>query len=659
MAGGDIHAAALQGDIAAVRELIDKRDDRMEAGGYTPLGLAVSAGHVEIVRLLLRETVTVDAADDEGVTALMHAAMHGYGALVDLLLLHGASPLKTRNDGESAHTLAALYGRPAALGAFFRANGALVETPNALGRTPLHNAVTLRHLITIKYLIGAWRADPTVEDREGNSPLHLCRGPVEALVLLLHGSASRPSLAASNLAGRTPPEEAAAAGASSGVVAAMREASKGEGSGAWLNSQNVDTRLLSFLAGSPLRTPPKQLPDGPWFGQVRPALVVQSLVPYAWGITLAYSLPAGAALLVGAPLLAGWWSRLVRNDRCRAGAEGLLQGCPELRHLLGLSDSSSSPNGGRLDLRAPLGLVLAILFLMATQALLVTPLLLPQRPLLSLASYAAQALLVYNYLHAVSTPPAMLPGADAESAAAYWSALEGLPPNAGFPTDFCERSERRKVARARYSPMCGGMVHVMDHDCVWIGTVVCESNHPAFVGFLLAAVAAICLHLACLATVQPDVILLLRSLLSGTPATFEARVLCLSAVLSSLLLLGVLPLLIFHLWGAAFNVTTMESMRFKWEQPHIPPPWCCGPRNHWRLYSPYDAGVSANVRHFLGRTRSQMPASSALAELPSATSSASGDLEAGGGSSPDSTPDDSLAHVFSDRRTLLGSSRDD
>jgi len=48
---------------------------------------------------------------------------------------------------------------------------------------------------------------------------------------------------------------------------------------------------------------------------------------------------------------------------------------------------------------------------MATQALLVTPLLLPQRPLLSLASYAAQALLVYNYVHAVSTPPAMLPGA--------------------------------------------------------------------------------------------------------------------------------------------------------------------------------------------------------------------------------------------------------
>ena len=81
----------------------------------------------------------------------------------------------------------------------------------------------------------------------------------------------------------------------------MREASKGEGSGAWLNSQNVDTRLLSFLAGSPLRTPPKQLPDGPWFGQVRPALVVQSLVPYCWGLTLAYSLPAGAALLVGAP----------------------------------------------------------------------------------------------------------------------------------------------------------------------------------------------------------------------------------------------------------------------------------------------------------------------------------------------------------------------
>ena len=75
--GSDIFAAALQGDLASMRSLLAHRDERMGAGGYTALGLAVSAGHVEIVRLLLREGVTIDAADDEGVTALMHAAMHG------------------------------------------------------------------------------------------------------------------------------------------------------------------------------------------------------------------------------------------------------------------------------------------------------------------------------------------------------------------------------------------------------------------------------------------------------------------------------------------------------------------------------------------------------------------------------------------------------
>ena len=45
---------------------------------------------------------------------------------------------------------------------------------------------------------------------------------------------------------------------------------------------------------------------------------------------------------------------------------------------------------------------------MATQALLVTPLLLPQRPLLSLASYAAQALLVYDYLPTPTVPESTL-----------------------------------------------------------------------------------------------------------------------------------------------------------------------------------------------------------------------------------------------------------
>ena len=98
MTASSIHRAALQGDVDTVRAHCSERNTRT-AEGYTPLGLAVSAGHEGVVRVLLREGVDVDAADFEGTTPLMHAAMHGYCALVDLLLLHGASAMLARADG--------------------------------------------------------------------------------------------------------------------------------------------------------------------------------------------------------------------------------------------------------------------------------------------------------------------------------------------------------------------------------------------------------------------------------------------------------------------------------------------------------------------------------------------------------------------------------
>jgi ankyrin repeat protein len=464
----DIFAAALQGDLAQVRALIARRDDRMEAGGYTALGLAVSAGHTEIARLLLREGVTVDAADAEGVTALMHAAMHGYGSLVDLLLLHGASPLTTRADGESAHTLAALYGRPAALGAFFRHDATLVEARNGLGRTPLHNAVTLRHLITIKYLLGAWRADVNATDAQGNTPLHLCRGPLEALTLLFHGTATRPSLTARNAAGRTPLEEISFSSPSNVVIQALQDAEGRDDAAEWLAGPGIDAKLLSFLTDSPVRSPPKTCPDPPWWSQLTPAVVLGSLAPYVLGLTLAFSVTAGAAMLFLTPVAAAWWGMCLAHAGCRRHLQSLLSPCPGLSFLLGVTERPEALRHA-LDIRAPLGLVLAILFLMATQAVLVTPQLIRQRPLLCLASYTFQALLIYAYTRAVLTRPSLIPGGGADAAAGYWAALEALPPNAGFPSDFCERSELRKEPRARYSPMAGGMIEVRQaapHPCV-------------------------------------------------------------------------------------------------------------------------------------------------------------------------------------------------
>ena len=236
--------------------------------GYTPLSLAVSAGHSAVVRLLLREGVHLDAPDGQGVTALMHAAMHGYAELIDLLLLHGAKPMQLQHDGRAAPGLAALFGRPAALGAFLRADPAILSAVDGRGRTLLHWAVTSQHLATLKYLIGRWGAETFLEaaDAAGDTPLHLCRGPDDVLMLLYHCGPQPPSLSARNHAGHTADEAAKAAGCVE-VAALLRAAA---GSDAAASDLEISARLpmgsqlFSFLHASRARVPPAQVPRAAW-----------------------------------------------------------------------------------------------------------------------------------------------------------------------------------------------------------------------------------------------------------------------------------------------------------------------------------------------------------------------------------------------------------
>jgi hypothetical protein len=202
----------------------------------------------------------------------------------------------------------------------------------------------------------------------------------------------------------------------------------------------------------------------------------------------------------------------------------------------------------------------------------------------------------------------------------------------------------------------------MDHDCIWIGSVVGQSNHPSFLAFLLAALPAMSLHLVALATLHPDPLWYIRNFTRETDHTPEARLLAASILICVLLLLMVVPLLIFHIWGAAFNVTTMESMRFRWEKPNTMPPWCCAHPRAWRAYSPYDRGVIANLVAFCAGTRSAMPA----VRWPEDPLSPAGDLEVGAAGE---APSVFTAHEHEHRhchgshshevhRELLGSARD-
>ena len=66
-------------------------------GGETPLHIALSHIHDQVVTLLLQHGAEVNKANSNGDTPLHRAAIHGRVSVLKLLLQHGAS-VNTAND---------------------------------------------------------------------------------------------------------------------------------------------------------------------------------------------------------------------------------------------------------------------------------------------------------------------------------------------------------------------------------------------------------------------------------------------------------------------------------------------------------------------------------------------------------------------------------
>ena len=91
--------AAEAGDMAKVMKLIDKGADvnakiqdneRNYGNGFSPLHLAASRGHVEIIGLLVQARANVNARASKGLTALDVANKNENAKVIESLRKHGA-----------------------------------------------------------------------------------------------------------------------------------------------------------------------------------------------------------------------------------------------------------------------------------------------------------------------------------------------------------------------------------------------------------------------------------------------------------------------------------------------------------------------------------------------------------------------------------------
>ncbi|KAH9035899.1 hypothetical protein EDB85DRAFT_2112675 [Lactarius pseudohatsudake] len=144
----------------------------------TALHSASYAGHLRIVRSLLRHGVGVDARDHTNDTALQWASMQGRRDVVECLLDHGADVNLQDNHQNTPLTLAACYWHMDVVRVLLE-HGADVHSRDNYGQTPLHNVIwgaqntPKGDAPQIVRLLLEHGADISAEDNGGKTPLQM------------------------------------------------------------------------------------------------------------------------------------------------------------------------------------------------------------------------------------------------------------------------------------------------------------------------------------------------------------------------------------------------------------------------------------------------------------------------------------------------------
>ena len=180
----DLPAAAMAGDLEAVRRLLDLGlpVDALDLQGCTALLRAAGGGHAEIVRRLLEVGADKAVSARTGATPLSAAISMRHAPVVEQLLQAGADPDQPLPGGVTPLMLASALGLPEIAGRLL-SQGAAVDRIDEQGLTALHcaalHAFTARdrqRVLALFDLLLLADLSPDTSNVSGHTPLLLLLG---------------------------------------------------------------------------------------------------------------------------------------------------------------------------------------------------------------------------------------------------------------------------------------------------------------------------------------------------------------------------------------------------------------------------------------------------------------------------------------------------